>query len=112
MTLNISVENPKYVETPKSGSARPYYSFAVRLLYGPLSLAVSGFKFFPDNASLSTPSQFKGNGKYFNTCSMSKQMYYAIQTAAATYFGTQVAENTEEMPEEVKKTEIADGRWR
>ncbi len=85
MTLQISVEHPKFVQP--AYSKRPYYSFTLRLFHGDLSIGITGWKYFPDDGGLSTPTQHKGDGKFFNTCNMTPQFYNKVKEIAGAYFG-------------------------
>ena len=80
----VAIEN----FTPQEAkNGRRYYSFWVRVLMGPYFISISGWKYFPDTAKLSTPSQNKGGTKFINTTKTSAELYNRIQELAHEMFG-------------------------
>ena len=79
----MMIENPKWVQ----GQKRGYFAFWVRLLDKDLSIAVSGFKYFPDSRTVSSPSNCKGDGKFVNTTKLSAELYNLIMTKAQEMLG-------------------------
>lgn len=74
----------------RSQSGRRYFSFWAKLYFDDeLSINVSGFKYYPDTKTISTPSVNKGGDKFINTAKLSGKMYNAIREAAETAIAPQ-----------------------
>ncbi len=82
--MTLFVEKPKLVV---SQAERKYYCFSLRILEGEFSLSVSGWRYYPDNRTISTPSQYKGQGKYVNTVNLTAETYNIVQDVAIKMFG-------------------------
>jgi hypothetical protein len=71
------------VENLKQGVTRDgkvFYSFWVRFLIGKEWMSVSGWRYFVEDHTLSTPSVYKGAGKnYANTMKVSGAIYNAVK---------------------------------
>ena len=74
-----------------SKNNKPYFSFWVRLNFNGRFLSVAGWKYFPQDRKLSTPSQGKGDGKFVNTAKVDPKLYNDVLTLADQTFGGPVA---------------------
>ena len=75
--------------TPQtSRDGRKYVSFWLRMLVGDFLISTGGWKYFPDDGRLSTPSHSKGEARGFvNTAKVNPEFYNHIQQLAASMFG-------------------------
>lgn len=80
--MQIRIEGGKLM----SGGKRPYFTFWAHAAQGPKSITVSGWKYFPDTQTISTPSVMKGQGRFVNTTRVSKEFYNDVLAQATQYF--------------------------
>jgi hypothetical protein len=83
-----------------------YYSFWVRLiLEDTCTIAISGWKYFPDKGNVLSPSIGKGKGKFFHSTKTNLEMHNMIVTKARSMFNfveTSVAVGASKLEEEEK----------
>jgi hypothetical protein len=84
----ISIEQ---ITEQVSKTGRSYYSFWVRLNFNGRAISSGGWKYFPDKQTLSSPSQGKEGGRFFNTTKLNPQMYNDILAVAARTFENAVS---------------------
>ena len=90
--MTILIEGPKWVQ----GQKRGYFAFWVRLIHGVVSIAISGFKYFPDKKTVSTPSAMKGEGRFVDTVKVTADTYNLILKEALRVFDTMEADGAED----------------
>ena len=90
----IAIEN---AVPQKAKTGRVYFSFWAKLFFddeGSRAISVSGFKYFPDTKSVSTPSINKGDTKFINTSKLTAEMYNDIRQAAENAIDSQLTRTT------------------
>lgn len=94
--MTIRIENGKLI-TPEGKQKREYYSFWVHIFSGKDSISISGWKYFPDTQSISSPSVMKGQGRFINTTKTSKEFFNKVLYEATQYFSeSQVIDSVQE----------------
>jgi hypothetical protein len=85
--LQLNSKRVKSLETT-------YYTFWVRFfaLGSPASISVSGWRYWPERRTLSTPSIKKSDARYFNTCKPTPDVYMAILSEVERLLGMPPAE--------------------
>lgn len=83
LPLVVTIENPS-PQVSKQG--RKYVSFWVRLLVDDFFISIAGWKYYPDEQKISTPSQIKGPGKFINTTKVNPAFYNHIQDLMTRMF--------------------------
>ena len=100
--MKINVHGQKYVcDHQGKPIKRPYYSFWVDVFSGPQMMSVSGWKYFPDTQTISSPSVYKGDGKFFNTTKLTKEMFNRVAQVAAAHFADNPDQEITQEEEEV-----------
>lgn len=74
----ILIEQLQQLDSKVKGVETPYWSFWVRFMEGPDGISVSGWRYWPDRQSLSTPSVYKG-GRYWNMTKVQTTTYNRVK---------------------------------
>jgi hypothetical protein len=102
---SISIEQPNY-HVAQTG--KEYFSFWVRFNFGTEYFASSGWKYFPQENKVTTPSQMKGPGHFFNTSKVSAGIMREIVDAATKYFEPIIRiKNQQPVDDEAQETPAA-----
>lgn len=101
--LAVSVEQPNYYV---SQNGKEYYSFWVRFNFGTEYFASSGWKYFPESGKVTTPSQMKGPGHFFNTSKVSAGLLREISKKAEEFFGP-IIKIKNQQPEQGEEEPVA-----
>lgn len=75
-------------------NTRQYFSFWAKVYFdNETFISVSGFKYYPDTKTISTPSVNKGDEKFINTAKLSAKLYNSIRSAAENAISPQLVQS-------------------
>lgn len=86
----VAIDN---IAPHEARNGRRYFSFWAKVYFDDNRfMSVSGFKYYPDTKTISTPSVNKGDEKFINTAKLSALLYNDIRSAAENAINPQLVQ--------------------